>query len=659
VQGRIDHHLGAGDQLFARYTLDDADQFLPTDFPQFPRSFLSRNQFFTSEYRQAASERTLNSFRFGFSRTRIGQRVEANLEPALPSFVPGRSMMGGIVIGGIPSFGPQTSAGVRLAQNVFSAEWNGAHSRDAHLFKAGALVERYHEDMFNPTFSLGIYRFANLATFLTNTPASFVGLTPDAALDRYWRFTLFGFYLQDEYQATPRMTLSGGLRYEAQTVPREKQGRDVALVNLSDREPTIGPLYRNPTLTNISPRVGAAWDVTGDGRTSVRGGYGLYFNTNNQQNLIVTVTNPPFTPRPVFVNPTFPIPPFSRPFSNSIRPIQYDLESPRLHMWNVSVQHELGWQTVATVAYAGSRGTHLLRSSDVNLATPQIRPDGTPFIPAGTPRANPAFTTIELKSSDGDSWYKALILEVRRRWARGVSVQSSYTLSRADDTTQASTFFSDSTTGTTTAFPEFIPGYNKGRSDFHATHNWVVNVTVALPSPSERLGAARAILGGWQFSGISTMRSGSPLTVFVQANRSRSQWLPSLASGVGQDRPSYAPGYGPSNAVAGRPDGWFNPAAFTLQEAGTFGNTGRGDLTGPNLRTVDLALVKVLRVPNGARLDLRLEAFNIFNRANFGPPALIAFAGNDVNEQPLSSFGRIRTTITSARQIQLGVRLVF
>ena len=87
---------------------------------------------------------------------------------------------------------------------------------------------------------------------------------------------------------------------------------------------------------------------------------------------------------------------------------------------------------------------------------------------------------------------------------------------------------------------------------------------------------AHALLADWRISGIATVRSGSPLTVFVQANRSRSQWLPSLAPGVGQDRPSYATGYGPDNAVLGLPERWFDPNAFVLQGAGTFGNTGRG-----------------------------------------------------------------------------------
>jgi hypothetical protein len=302
----------------------------------------------------------------------------------------------------------------------------------------------------------------------------------------------------------------------------------------------------------------------------------------------------------------------------------------------------------------------LLRSNDVNVATPQIRPDGTPFFPAGAPRTNPAFTTIELKSSDGDSWYRALILEARMEWGAALTLQSSYTWSRAEDTTQASTFFSDSTNGTTTAFPEFIPDYNKGLSDFHIAHNWVLNFTWRVPFAADRTGVAAALFKGWQVSGIATVRSGSPLTVFVQGNRSRSQWLPSLAPGVGQDRPSYAAGHGPDTAVLGRPDQWFDPAAFRLQEAGTFGDTGRGDFIGPNLRTIDLAFVKTARgFTSGGAVELRLEVFNLLNRANFGPPALVAFAGNLDNEPPLASFGRIRTTVTAARQVQVGVRVTF
>ena len=659
AQGRLDYSFGGGTQLFARYTLDDTDQFLPTDYPQFPRNFISRNQFFTSEYRHIVSPSTVSISRIGFSRTRIGQNVQANTSQPLPTFVATRDSMGDIDVGNLRRFGPQSSGNLRLVQNVFSAQSDLVQTRGRHVLKAGALAEHYQANMVNPTFSLGIFSFADLSAFLAGRAASFVGLTPEAQFDRYWRYTLFGFYLQDDFRVSPRVTVNAGLRYEFTTMPEEKYNRDSALPDLSASAPVVGPLYENPTFTNVSPRLGVAWDVFGNGRTAVRGGYGLYFNTNNNQNLIVTVTNPPFTPRPVIANPTFPNPPFDRASAISMRPVQYDLDNPRVHVYNANVQQEVWGRAVVTVGYAGSRGKHLLRSGDVNLAQPTgTTADGRPFIAAATPRINAAFSTIELKSSDGDSWYNALIFEVRRRWSGGLSLQSSYTLSKSEDTTQASTFFSDATNGTTSALPEFVPDYNRGPSDFDTRHNWVLNFTVALPGRGLP-GAAGAILGGWNLSGIWTMRSGNPLTVFVTTNRSRSQWNPSRGPGIGQDRPDYAPGYGPDNAVLGRPEQWFDPAAFALQPAGTFGNTGRGDFTGPNLRTFDAALSKSVPWARlGGRVEVRLEAFNLLNRTNFGVPELRAFSGTE-GQPPLATFGRISNTVTSSRQIQVGVKVVF
>jgi hypothetical protein len=662
LQGRVDYNAGAGNQLFGRYTIDDADQYLPTDYPQFPRYFVSRNQFFTGEYRSVLTSATLATFRAGYSRTRVGQQVEANTSSPLAPFVPGRALVGNIDVGGLNRFGTQSSVDVRFLQQVFGLQSDVASTRGRHLLKFGGLAERYAQDMVNPTFSLGTYSFANVRMFLENRPASFIGLTPQAEFDRQWKFWIIGGYVQDEFQVSDRLTINGGVRYELMTMPRDEGGRDSALVNLTDRTAALGQLYEGPDTNNVSPRAGFAWDVTGDGLTSVRGGYGMYFNTNSSQNLIVTVTNPPSTPRVVFPNPTFPDPPFDRTSGLSIRPVQWDVETPRVQVWNVSIQRELFANTALTVGYAGSRGEHLLRSSDVNTATPITGADGLPFFPAGGTRANSAWTTIELKSSDGDSWYRALIVEARRRWTQGFMLQSSYTWSKAEDTTQASTFFSDATNGTTSAFPEFIPDYNKGLSDFHAEHNWVMNFSYDLPFARDLTGAAGAVLSGWRVSGIVNVRSGNPLTVFVQNNRSRSLWQPSLGPGIGRDRPSYAPGFDGESAVTGNPDAWFNPAAFVLQPAGTFGNTGRGDFIGPDLRTVDLSFVKDTAMPafgSGGRLEVRVEVFNLFNRANFGPPTLIVFPGAADNEAPLASFGRVRNTVTSARQMQLGVRVRF
>jgi hypothetical protein len=232
-------------------------------------------------------------------------------------------------------------------------------------------------------------------------------------------------------------------------------------------------------------------------------------------------------------------------------------------------------------------------------------------------------------------------------------LQSSYTWSRNIDSTQASTFFSDSTNGNVSAMPEFFGlQYNRGLADYHAKHNWVMNGTWELPG----------VLHGWQLSGMSSVRSGNPLTVFVAQNRSRSMWNPSVGPGIGLDRPGMAPGFTHQSAVLGDPNQWFDPRAFALQPAGTLGDLGRGALIGPNLRGVDLALgrsFRIERLGEAGSLQFRAEAFNLLNRANFGVPGLTAFAGSRDGEAPFTSLGLVRSTVTSSRQIQLGLRIGF
>jgi hypothetical protein len=208
VQARLDAVPGPGAQLFARYSFDDADQTLPTDYPQFPRAFVSRNQFTTVEYRKVLTNATVHTARLGYSRTSIGQTVEANTSQPLPVFVPGRPMLGAIDIGGFPRFGTQASADVELRQNVISGQYDLAWTRGRHLVKSGALIEHYQDDEYNPTFSLGIFRFANLSSFLRNVPAQFIGLTPEGDLRRHWDWTLYGVYVQDDVQAAKNVTIN-------------------------------------------------------------------------------------------------------------------------------------------------------------------------------------------------------------------------------------------------------------------------------------------------------------------------------------------------------------------------------------------------------------------------------------------------------------------
>src|SRR5690606_934667 len=132
AQARLDYQAGPGTQLFARYTFDDADQRLPTDYPQFPRSFVSRNQFFTGELRRVWSPSLLGTFRVGVSRTRVGQAVEANTTSPLAPFVPGRQFVGNIDVGGLNRFGTQSSVDVRFLQHVFSAQQDTTFTHGRH-----------------------------------------------------------------------------------------------------------------------------------------------------------------------------------------------------------------------------------------------------------------------------------------------------------------------------------------------------------------------------------------------------------------------------------------------------------------------------------------------------------------------------------------------
>jgi hypothetical protein len=342
--------------------------------------------------------------------------------------------------------------------------------------------------------------------------------------------------------------------------------------------------------------------------------------------------------------------------------MQSDIELPRVQVWNLNVQRELPARVVLTLGYAGTRGRHLWRNGDVNVPVPETLADGTLFHPVTAARPNASFSAIEIKTSDGRSWYDALIVELRRSSA-GLAFQSSYTFSRNIDTTQASTFFSDATNGTVSWFPESgQPDYNKGLADYHAKHNWVFNVTYDLPFARESRGLARALFGDWQVAAIGQVKSGPPLTLFVQANRSRSRWSPSLGPGQGFDRPSLAPGRTAESAKNGTPEQWFDPTAFVLQPAGTYGDLGRGALIGPGLAVLDLSLAKRIRwarLGPAGQAELRVEAFNVLNHTNFGVPSLQAFAGTVDGEAPLSTLGRIRATATSSRQIQLGVRVRF
>jgi hypothetical protein len=463
--------------------------------------------------------------------------------------------------------------------------------------------------------------------------------------------------VQDDYRVTSNLTLNLGARYEFFTVPKDRDGLDAYLEDiLTSSTPTIGGPFRNPSLKNIAPRAGFAWDVSGDGRTSVRGGSGLYYDTDGTYNssLGVSIQTPPYV-LPINVTGAgipFPTPAFASGATGALgmRTIDYNIEQPKGWTYNLNVQRELAAGWAAMVGYAGSRAYNLVNAIEGNPTVPVVQADGSLFFPAGAPRRNPAWSAIDYRTSDGRSVYNALQASLQKRYSDGYQVQFSYTLSKTMDNADAQV---STDTITSSVYPPnpYDLDSEWAVAAFDARHVFSTNATWELPAFRNN-----AALGGWQLNAIFSFHTGYPFSPSIQT----SNWSRAGNTGANtEDRPNVKPGTDPKTIITGNPNQWFDPRAFELQPQGTFGNTPRNFLRGPGFANTDLSLVKNQALAGNAKLQFRLEVFNIFNQANFAAPTRTVFAGAAQNEAPLATAGQVTRTVTSSRQVQLGAKILF
>jgi hypothetical protein len=302
-----------------------------------------------------------------------------------------------------------------------------------------------------------------------------------------------------------------------------------------------------------------------------------------------------------------------------------------------------------------------MRQYEGNTAVPVILADGTKFFPATATRRNPNFGGILTVANDVTSSYHAMNLSLVRPMSAGLQFQVAYTLSKHIDlgsgTLGAMLLTQGAGTGVVSSDPDDLER-DRGLSAWDRRHNFVFNAVYELPFGRDRrisLGRGNRLLGGWNVNTIVTLSSGVPLNVVIGTFdnlRNRDSRTPS--------RPNLAPGAS-GNPIIGNgrdPNHYFDPRAFLLPPAGYFGNLGRNTLISPGSAVVDLAVTKRERIPaiiaNGFTIELRAEAFNLLNRANFGQPGRAIFT-SDGSYQP--SAGVITSTSTPSRQIQLGLRV--
>jgi hypothetical protein len=656
-QIRADVQASDAHALFVRETIDKAHQLLPaatTSFPQFQTDSTSDNEFLTFEDRWVVSPTVLNTARFSNSILKFEQLPANTLQSPLP-FFSAAPYMGAISISGLTALGNDSTTPSTNDVTYWTYSDDLTLTRGKHLLKTGVLVEHAFSSKQTTTNSRGSYTFASLATFLAGTARQFQGVLPGSILVRERPNTLFGVYVQDDLRVSNRLTLNLGARYETFTVPSDKNGFDAYLPDLVTSSATVvGGPFVNPSRRDLAPRVGFAWDAGGDGRTAIRGGTGIYYDTDGTFNSSfgIAAFTPPFAPTVNLQNPSFPTPAFPSSIGTSgalaLRTLDYNVRQPRAWTYNVNVQRELGANLVATIGYAGSRGYNLVSAIEGNPVVPVTQADGSLLFPAGAPRRNPAWTSIDLRTSNGRSTYNSLQAMLQKRFARGYQVQLSYTLSKTMDNTVAQLNV-DSVNTAVYAQNPYDPNADWAPAPFDIRHVFAANATWEVPGR-----ANNALLSGWQINSIVLLRSGLPFSPSISTpNWSRD------GNTSGEDRPNVRPGADPGSLITGDPNHWFDTSAFVLQPPGFLGNTPRDSLRGPGFADVDLSFVKNQPLPGATKLQVRLEIFNLFNRANFATPTRTVFAGATVNDPVLPTAGQITRTTNSSRQLQFSAKVLF
>jgi len=668
---RADYRPTKSTSAFARYTLYASNVATPDQLGLTRRTEDSFQQYVTLGYTVAISPRTLNVMRVGYNRS----KQDSLFVPLFPNadsynFLPGPNRTFGTA-GGI-EFGftsPQLVTGAPITrlgaplnvpkshlQNLYHFEDQLSYNRGSHLIKIGFEGKRYEIRSDTPAAQSGTYLFSgSIRDFLGNRPTLFMGLLPGSTSLRYLHQNLFGSYIQDEFRVRPNLTLNIGLRHEFVTLIREKFGIESNLRHPSDQATTLGPIFRNPSLKNFEPRAGFAWQPLQQSTATIRAGFGV-FHEQLQYDQTYTIFNrqPPFFVRANLNSPPFPDP-FSlgglnRPITPGIQSVDFDARNPTLLAYNLTLQKELVGAILFTASYVGSHGYHLTRTYEANIAYPQILPDGTKFFPAGRSRRNPNFGSDWRMSFNAKSFYNALQLSARRQSSRGLLFQVSYSFSKnIDDNTGRWDVYSGQSF--TIQDPD---DFNSDRAPSPIDINQVLtfNYSYELPFGNPRSSFTKAMLAGWQISGITSISSGPPFTVRLGFNNSRNLNNFQLA-----DRPNLLPGFNSNNVISGGPDRYFNPNAFQLPAAGHYGTLGRNTLRAPGIINFDLAMIKNLRFNDKLRLQFRTEVFNLFNHPNFALPVAVIY--NDTSGVPSANAGRIFQTSTPSRQVQFAVRLSY
>jgi hypothetical protein len=677
---RFDYHLGARQTILGRYMRSDTDRVTPRIVAPIDQTALATLQDGLISHNFVISSNVINQARFSINRITANPAVTSGLSPlsyginfantnplaaGLPSIV-----VSGFFGGGNAALGDAQQPFVDRVNHVWQAANDLTWISGRHSLKFGvdvrreamriAFINRPNGDL---VFSGGLSGNA-AADFLLGLPAQARATTQQAVQDGYgW---LFAGYAQDEFRLTPHFTLNLGLRYELPT-PFIDQNDAISGFHTGVQSQVFpaaprGLVYPGdpgvprgivPTdKNNFAPRLAMAWDITGDGRTSLRSAFGMFYDALAGQGDFFQsgVLSPPFTPlielnTPTPITLTDPLaavagPP--NPFPPALTIIGWgdQFESPYAYHFNLGVQRQLMSRLGAEVSYVGSRGHNLPMFMEVN---PGVYAPGQT---ARGARIMPAFALVRPTFSVAKSWYDSLQTSLRMLPTRGLNFLASYTLGKTTDHVSGLNIGGESrpvlpVVQGDDASIERALAFEKGPALFDARHRFVMSFGYALPELEAASPILRVIAGDWQLNGIYQAQTGFPLTV-TQGAVLDIRYMTS--------RPDITcdPNDGPKTTAQ-----YFNTSCFsvlTLAQTGERpGNAGRNPVRGPGFQRTDLSVFKSFEFATRHRIQLRVEGFNIFNQPRFGQPNGV------IGTAP---FGQI-TTAEDGRIVQLGIKYIF
>lgn len=678
VVGRIDWNISSKDSMFTRYLGDFARLYepsggtLPTVWPSLSRN---RNQFFTVEERHIFSPNLLNAVRFFFSRPFQDSATGINSYP-LFQYYPGQGLVdGGMSISGMTGFGTAAPGPWHFIQNKFAGGDDVIWTKGNHTLHLGGQVERIQNNVWSPVPGSGSWAFQSLTQFLTAIPFDYNGILENSAgialsdATRDFREIDYELYGQDDWKVSQNLTLNFGLRWTPTTNPVDTAGNLHSIANAPFGGYVNVPhvFASNPSLMNLDPRIGFAYSPSFDPKAAVRAGFGMFHNIIAARDFAAEYyNNPPFSSGTVFNPGTFPTPPVG--VSSNVPPTQsfgldYHIGStPYAEQWNLTFQREMVRNTILSLAYVGSHGVHQLAENDVNYPVPTVLPGGTLQFStlqtvngktaiAMNPTRNPAFGPLQIADLNG--WWKYNSLQVAVDTMHGNwQGHLSYTYSACRDNDSGS-YLVDG--GTVFSNPLNFNADNAWCS-YYLRNSITLNGVYLLPFKGNQW------IEGWQMTGIFTYHSGFPASLsdgFAQA-----------FSGGGANRPNVVANCNPNKANSTQGRGVFlvNTSCFTVPPVGQLGNLGRNSFIGPSYVDSDMGVMKMTKVPSISEqfaVQLRAEAFNLFNNVNFANPngSLFVQATSNGNATggafPSPIGGQVFGIVGNPRQLQFSIRILF